>query len=124
MDIVYKWNITGIDGTPVTPEGLENVALAIHWQCTGCLEDYSSICNNRHGTVVLDYPDISNFISYDDVTEELAFSWLFSKLNKTEIENDIKEALGYADKLLAIQAKTPLGMKWSSTSPVITPDAP
>lgn len=113
MDILYKWEISGIDGTPKTDEGLENVALAIHWICRGYLEDYDSICNNRQGVVLLDLPSSTeSFIPIQEVTEELAFSWLFSKLDKAKIESDITESLSYAEKLLEIEAKTPLVMSW------------
>lgn len=116
MDIIYKWVISGIDGTPKTADGLENVARVIHWICTGCVEDYSSICNSRQGFVILDAPG-ANFIDYSDVTEDIAFSWLFSKLNKVQVEADIANALSEADTLISIEAKTPLGMQWSMTTP-------
>lgn len=111
MDILYKWEITGIDGTLKTQEGLENVARVIHWICRGCLEDYDSICNNRQGFVILDNPG-ENFLDYADVTEEIAFSWLFSKLDRAAVEDSIAASLVDADKLLAVESKTPLGMSW------------
>lgn len=111
MDIIYKWEISGIDGTLKTSEGLENVARVIHWICRGYLEDYDSICNNRQGFVLLDAPG-EEFLDYADVTEEIAFSWLFSKLDKIAVEDSIASSLIDADKLIAVEAKTPLGMKW------------
>lgn len=112
MDILYSWEISGIDGTAEDANGVKNIALAIHWICRGYLEDYPSISNNRQGVAILDAPTPDSFIDFENVSQEKAFEWLFSKVDKAKIESDIAESLSYADKLLAIKARTPLPLSW------------
>lgn len=123
MDITYKWTISGVDGTLDTPEGFSNVALAIHWSCSGFLTDHPSVGNSRNGFVVLERPTAgADFIPYENLTEEIVLSWLFSKLDKNKVEQDIATSLEYADDLLAIENKSPLGLHWSPNMPAIPPD--
>lgn len=90
MKLNYNWTIQGVSGL-VEEGNLTNVVKSISWTVAGYLVDNISLSSRVNGITLIDEVDSSSFIDYMSLTKEDILNWLFTKLDKTKIENNIAE---------------------------------
>ena len=66
MAIVYTWSFPEFDVVP-SEDGLSDVVKTIHWVYTAVDQQHSA---SAYGTVGLGAPNPSDFIPYDQLTEQ------------------------------------------------------
>ena len=80
--INYTWDCKTVDVRPVE-DSLTDVVYNVHWKLTGVKEDwaYTSI-----GTQWLGLDSESEFIPFDELTEEIIEAWVISAMGEEEVE--------------------------------------
>lgn len=94
--ITYDWNCKTVDAY-VEQGGNDDVVYNVHWIVTGIKEDgeeqYSS---TNIGTQTLDTSEITDFIPFDQVTNEQVVAWTQAAMGAeqvTAIETSIADAI-------------------------------
>lgn len=72
--ITYAWVISALNCIPQAPEGADYVVTA-HWSCNGSDGTYSS---SVYSTCSFSVVQGTQFVPYDDLTEELVLSWCWN----------------------------------------------
>ena len=96
MATVYNWNCKTVDVHPT--EGSEtDVVYNVHWIVTGTTtegdEEYSS---TNIGTQIVNIDDITNFIPFDELTNDEVVAWTQSAMGAeqvTAIETNIANTI-------------------------------
>ncbi len=79
MAISYTWTFGPLETK--TENDLSDILEIIHWRYSAADGSYYSAI---YGTVSLDTPSPSSFISFDSLTKTKIKSWVLEKLNRTE----------------------------------------
>ena len=94
--VTYNWNCKTVDAY-VEEAGNDDVVYNVHWIVTGTTtegdEEYSS---TNIGTQVLNIDDITNFIPFDELTNDEVVAWTQSAMGAeqvTAIETNIANAI-------------------------------
>ncbi len=94
--ITYDWNCKTVDAY-VEQSGNDDVVYNVHWRVTGTKEDggeqYSS---TSIGTQTLDTSEITDFIPFDQVTNEQVVAWTQAAMGAEQvaaIEANIADAI-------------------------------
>ena len=94
--ITYNWNCKTVDAY-VEQSGNDDVVYNVHWRVTGTKEDggeqYSS---TNIGTQTLDTSEITDFIPFDQVTNEQVVAWTQAAMGAEQvasIEANIADAI-------------------------------
>lgn len=87
--INYNYNILGKSTNTIN--GLEDVIIAVHWQYTGI--DEHGLTAGSFTTTFLPPPSDSNFVNYNEVTDNLVISWLEQKEDIEKVQQDITQRL-------------------------------
>ena len=94
--ITYNWNCKTVDAY-VEQSGNDDVVYNVHWRVTGTKEDggeqYSS---TNIGTQTLDTSEITDFIPFDQVTNEQVVAWTQAAMGAEQvaaIETSIADAI-------------------------------
>jgi hypothetical protein len=94
--ITYDWNCKTVDAY-VEQGGNDDVVYNVHWRVTGTKEEgekqYSS---TNIGTQTLDISEITDFIPFDQVTNEQVVAWTQAAMGEeqvTFIETNIANAI-------------------------------
>lgn len=108
--ISYSWRIERLDAAP-EEEGLANVVRWIHWRLTAS-DGMNTV--ETYGDVPIGHADPSDFVPYDELTEELTITWLQAAINGRAAEGDgegLSVAQIHAGLAGALQAKrTPVAV--------------
>ena len=88
--ITYTWNIHKIYTKPSLND-LTNVIHMIHWQYIGTDENNNTASIDL--PITLPEPSEENFISYNNITEEMVISWLESILNIEDLQQGIVDKI-------------------------------
>ena len=84
------WTIESLERTFELNEE-SNVVTKIHWNCNGSTTVGEDTYSGRvSGSQPLDTSDLEDFVSYEDVTEEVALGWLMD--SEDEGFQDVVEA--------------------------------
>ena len=92
--ITFIWNCGTVDIYP-SESGLSDVIYNVHWIVSG-VDDLGNTVDNI-GTQILDTSNITNFISFVDLTYDQITSWTKSAMGQEQIdliEEDIAIKLG------------------------------
>ena len=85
--ITYDWNCKTVDVYPLDKD-LSDVVYNVHWVVTGSTEqegvDYSA---TSIGTQVLDISDITEFIPFEDLTNEEVVAWTKSAIGEEQVSS-------------------------------------
>lgn len=92
---VFTWKIEKLD-CYAQKNGLEKVVKNIHWRCMAqafddqnqpiAIED-DIVIADFYGSNVIPFIESSEFISYNNLTQQIVLNWLWDNgINKTEIE--------------------------------------
>jgi len=85
--ITYNWTFPQFVIEP-SLDGLTNVVTAMVWCCTG-VDDLDGSTALESGRVDLKPPTPDHFIPFDQITEELALSWLGAYISMPIVEQQI-----------------------------------
>lgn len=70
----YLWNISQMDTVP-SEDGLTDVVVTAHWQCTGTQGEYSA---QVYGTCSFTLDASKDFIPYDSLTLQEVLNWCWA----------------------------------------------
>lgn len=97
----YDWSILRMICNTVQ-NGESNVVVRIRWNCKATKGDYSisksDFCN-------VTYDPANQFIAYNDLTESQVLDWVWSVIDKSQIEAKLAE--GLADKPASVVLPLP-----------------
>lgn len=91
---MINWTISQLDCKP-QEDGLTDVVVTAHWQCTGTQDEYSA---QVYGTATFTLEQGAGFTPYADLTQDQVLGWCYaSGVDKdateanvaTQIENQI-----------------------------------
>lgn len=74
MATQYNWTISQLDCVP-QEEGLTDVVVTAHWQCTGVDGEYSA---QVYGTCSFTLDSTKDFIAYDSLTQDEVLGWCWT----------------------------------------------
>lgn len=84
------WKILQIDRTNDDASGVINV----HWYVSA-MDETAGLSASSYGTTTHEpNPSGENYIPYEELTEAVVFGWVFSQINKAEIESNVQAKLG------------------------------
>ena len=83
---VFKMIIKQLYKNPELSQDLLNTIHLIRWQYIGF---YRNVEMEISGSTQLDNPDPSNYIPYENLTENIVSEWLNKKLNVTQYQENI-----------------------------------
>lgn len=81
----FQWSFPQFVVNP-SYDGLSNVVTAINWVCTGT---DGLVSSTSSGTVQLGTPNPAEFVSYDQITQEMAAQWVASSISMAGVEGAI-----------------------------------
>ena len=74
MATQYNWSISRLDCVP-QEEGLTDVVVTAHWQCTGVDGEYTA---QVYGTCSFTLDSTKDFIAYDSLTQDEVLGWCWT----------------------------------------------
>ena len=80
--VTYDWNCKTVDVRPVE-DSLTDVVYNVHWKLTGVKEGWAW---TSIGTQQLGLDPDSEFIPFDELTEEIIEAWVISAMGEEEVE--------------------------------------
>ena len=118
------WTIESLERTFELNEE-SNVVTKIHWNCNDSVtiqvDDEDRIIPGRvSGSQPLDTSDLEDFVSYEDVTEEVALGWLMD--SEDEGFQDVVEAKIAAQIEEQSTPTTGSGLPWAVVEEVVEDD--
>ena len=88
MIVVYKWDCKKVDTYPLVGKD-SDVVYNVHWIVTGTsdqLDQHGNPYQDRIiGTQTLDTDDITEFIPFNDLTNEVVVEWTKSAMGEEEV---------------------------------------
>ena len=97
--ITYEWNCKTVD-CYVETEGESDVVYNVHWIVTGVSDELNPEGNpysaTNIGTQTLNIDDITDFIPFEDLTNEVAVEWTKTAMGEeqvTSIEENLENAI-------------------------------
>ena len=90
MAVEYNWNCRTVDVHPT--EGDEtNVVYNVHWQVTGTSDELDPqdepYQSNSVGTQIVTYDPESEFIPFDELTNEIVVAWTKDAMGEELVSN-------------------------------------
>ena len=114
------WTIESLERTFELNEE-SNVVTKIHWNCNDSTTVGEDTYSGRvSGTQPLDTSDLEDFVSYEDVTEEVALGWLMD--SEDEGFQDVVEAKIVAQIERQITPTESSGIPWATVEEVVEED--
>lgn len=89
MAIQYTWSFPFFDVIP-SEDGLTNVVKIIHWRYDAVDGDYKA---TSYGTVSLGAPNPTNFIPYDQITEQWAINAVSASVDVPVLEETMAKTI-------------------------------
>ena len=94
--ITYDWNCKTVDAY-VEQGGNDDVVYNVHWRVTGTKEEGGNQYSSTNiGTQTLDISEITDFIPFDQVTNEQVVAWTQAAMGEeqvTSIETNIANTI-------------------------------
>ncbi len=88
--ITYDWNCKTVDVYPVDG-GMSDVVYNVHWIVTGTSDKTDSegvaYSSTAIGTQILDISDITDFIPFEDLTNEEVVAWTKLALDEEQVSS-------------------------------------
>jgi hypothetical protein len=82
--VVYDWNCKTVDAYPKDGE-LTDVVYNVHWIVTGTDDSVPPVQATVYGTQILNVEDITNFIPFDELTNEEVVAWTQSAMGEEKV---------------------------------------
>jgi len=93
--ITYDWNCKTVDVMPAK-DGFNNVIFQVHWIVTGTSDDEEPVSATVYGVESLDIDSITNFTSFENITNEQVATWVIDKMGDyrvSKIEDNINKQI-------------------------------
>jgi hypothetical protein len=94
--ITYDWNCKTVDAY-IEQAGNDDVVYNVHWRVTGTTEQEGEQYSSTNiGTQQLNTADVTDFIPFDEVTNEQVVAWTQSAMGEeqvTSIEESIASSI-------------------------------
>lgn len=105
MTVTYKWSITSMESYK-DKDGYKDVVFDCHWNVTATDGETAS---SAYGSIAIPIDNISKFIPYSDLTEDLVIGWVKDALTESVVK-DIEDGLSGNINVLnnPISEKNPL----------------
>lgn len=87
--ITYDWNCKNVEVIP-EKDGFTNVIFRVYWVVTGTSDDSEPIIATMFGVESLNTDNITDFIPFEDITNEQVTSWVTNNIGDEEVAS-IKE---------------------------------
>jgi len=78
------WTVSSLDYV-VSKDGLNNVATAVHWRCTG--KDADGNVGSSYGSKALPEPSADGFMPWEKITEETVLGWLMADMATNKMDD-------------------------------------
>ena len=90
MTVSYLWNCTRVDVYPVEDEN-PDVVYNVHWSLLGASNEDLMPSGQPYqasfvGTQMLDTSTITEFIPFEDLTNEIVTAWVITAMGPEEVE--------------------------------------
>jgi hypothetical protein len=90
MTVSYLWNCTRVDVYPVEDEN-PDVVYKVHWNLLGASNEDLMPSGQPYqassvGTQMLDTSTITEFIPFEDLTNEIVTAWVITAMGPEEVE--------------------------------------
>lgn len=82
--VIYDWNCKTVDAYPKDGD-LTDVVYNVHWIVTGADDSVPPVQATVYGTQMLNTSDITNFIPFDQLTNEEAVTWTQSAMGPEQV---------------------------------------
>jgi hypothetical protein len=89
MSVTYSWNVNTMDVAP-SANNLNNVVKVVHWRLIAS-DGTNSV--DSYGSVSLEEPSQNDFVAFNNLTEQKVISWVESKINVTEVKDNLNTQL-------------------------------
>jgi hypothetical protein len=87
---MINWTISQLDCKP-QEDGLTDVVVTAHWQCTGTQDEYSA---QVYGTASFTLEQGAGFTPYADLTQDQVLGWCWnSGVDKTATEENLNNQI-------------------------------
>lgn len=106
MAIIYNWEVHSVKYD--VPTGGINQA---RWQCQGIDESTNNVGSKIGTTTLSPDPTDSNFIAYENVTQENVVAWIQSNVDVTSIQNSIDAQIATKNN-----SQEETGLPWATDS--------
>ena len=83
--IIYAWNCTRVDAYPIENENTD-VVYNVHYQITGADISNSAYQASTVGIQLLDTSVITEFIPFEDLTNEIVTNWVKTAMGAEAVE--------------------------------------
>ena len=91
----FVWNCRQVDAYP-TYESEADVVYNVHWILTGeSIEGEESYTSSVYGTQSISFEDITDFIPFEDLTNEIVVGWVESAMGEDGVQN-LKDSVDLA----------------------------
>ena len=90
MTVSYLWNCTRVDAYPLEGEN-PDVVYNVHWNLLGASNEDTMPNGQPYqastvGTQLLDTSTITEFIPFEDLTNEIVTAWVITAMGPEEVE--------------------------------------
>ena len=94
MSATFVWNISQLDCIPDVQGKIDYVVTA-HWQCNGSEESGGTVYTAQvYGTSSFDVLPGPDFITYDELTQEIVLNWIWnSGVSKEATEANVQQQI-------------------------------
>jgi hypothetical protein len=82
--VIYDWNCKTVDAYPKDGD-LTDVVYNVHWIVTGTDDSVPPVQATVYGTQMLNTSDITNFIPFDQLTNEEVVAWTQSAMGPEQV---------------------------------------
>jgi hypothetical protein len=83
----YKWEIQNFE--VLSTDTFINTITKINWKYIA-LDDDNTEIDYEYSFLYLDHSDLTEFIKFEELTEEIIISWLESKLSTQDLQTSIE----------------------------------
>ena len=83
MAINYTWNVSTVDVKEI--DGNADTVFNVHWRLTGT-DDANDESASVYGTIGLDTEDLSDFITFADLTVSDVQGWVEAAMGEEEVQ--------------------------------------
>ena len=83
-NIIYSWNCKTVDAYPKDGD-YTDVVYNVHWIVTGTDDSVPTVQATVYGTQMLNVEDITNFIPFDELTNEEVVAWTQSAMGPEQV---------------------------------------